>query len=471
MIRKVLVANRGEIACRVLRALRELGIASVAIYSEADAGAPHTRLADEAVLIGPGPAKQSYLEGDKIVALALDRRCDALHPGYGFLSENAAFAGACESSGLIWIGPRAETIALMGSKTRAREVMAAAGVPVLPASGDLDQVDEALAAAGKIGYPLMLKAIAGGGGIGHKVIRSAEELKKEFPGASQRAELVFKNKMLFLEKFLERPRHVEVQVLGDDDGEVIHLFERECSLQRRHQKVIEETPAPGLDADARARLLACAVAGAKRAGYENAGTLEFLLDAEGSSREGASGSKTGGDPGGACGAGSEFYFMEMNTRLQVEHPVTEMTTGIDLVKAQLAIAGGAPLAWRQEDVRQSGHAIELRVYAEDPARNFAPQPGKLARVEWPSGEGVRCDAGYESGMTVPPYYDPLLAKVVAHGPTRADAIARARGALERTAVEGIRTNLGLLRRILGDPAFQRGSFDTLYLTERKELLT
>jgi acetyl-CoA carboxylase biotin carboxylase subunit len=448
MISKVLVANRGEIACRVIRACKEMGIATVAIHSEADAGHRHVKLADEAVLVGPGPAKHSYLEADKIVALAVDRGCDAIHPGYGFLAENAAFAGACETNGLVFVGPRAETIGLMGGKTRAREVMTSAGVPVLPGSGDLVDPDEAARAAEEIGYPVMLKAVGGGGGIGHRVVRSSDEMRREFPGVRQRAGLVFRDDRLFVERFLERPRHVEVQVLGDEDGNVIHLFERECTIQRRHQKVIEETPAPCLDDETRERLLACAVAGAKRAGYQNAGTLEFLYEPERNS----------------------FYFMEMNARIQVEHPVTEAVTGIDLVKAQLAIAGGGTLPARQEEVRRRGHAIELRVCAEDPSRGFAPQPGRLGRVEWPDGDGVRCDYGYESGDAVPPFYDSLLGKIIASGATRGEAADRARCALERTTLEGVRTNVALLRRILGDPDWNRGRFDTGYLTARKDLL-
>jgi len=449
MIRKVLIANRGEIACRVIRAAKKLGIATVAVYSEPDAGLPHVRLADEAVPIGPGPAKHSYLDGDRIVATAIDRGCDAVHPGYGFLAENAEFAGACESSGLIFIGPRAETIGLMGGKTKARALMAEAGVPVLPGSGDLREADEAVRAAEEIGYPVMLKAVGGGGGIGHKVIRSSDEMRKEFPGVSQRAGLIFKNDRLFVERFLERPRHVEVQVLGDNDGNLVHLFERECTIQRRHQKVIEETGSPCLDEETRARLLACAVAGARRAGYVNAGTLEFLYEPE----------------------RRAFYFMEVNARIQVEHPVTEMVTGIDIVEAQLRIAGGEPLGFTQADVRRSGHAVEARICAEDPSRGFAPQPGKLTTVEWPEGEGVRCDAGFGPGDAVPPFYDSLLGKVVAHGATRLAAIERLGAALERTRIEGVRTNMGLLRRIMADDAFRAGSFDTSYLSQRKDLLS
>jgi acetyl-CoA carboxylase biotin carboxylase subunit len=448
MFEKVLIANRGEIACRVIRAVRSLGIKAVAIYSEADAGALHKRLADEAIPIGAAPAKSSYLDADRIVQAAVDARCEAVHPGYGFLAENSSFAAMCEQAGLTFIGPRPETIANLGTKTRAREIMAAAGVPVLPGSDDLLEVDDALGAAERVGYPVMLKASGGGGGIGMQAIRSAEAMRKAFPVARERAEAAFRNPALFVERFVERPRHVEVQVLGDRSGNVVHLFERECSIQRRHQKIVEETPAPALDDATRARLLGCAAEGARRASYESAGTLEFLYDP----------------------AARDFYFLEVNTRLQVEHTITEATTGIDIVRAQIEIAAGERAPLDQAAVRRSGHAIELRVCAEDPAKGFAPQPGKLGAVAWPSGEGIRCDFGYESGDVVPPYYDSLIAKIIAHGATRAEALERAGAALAATSIEGIRTNVPLLRRIVADPAFARGEYDTGYLTQRKDLL-
>jgi acetyl-CoA carboxylase biotin carboxylase subunit len=455
-IRKILVANRGEIARRLVLGAKEAGLETVAIHSEADAGAPHVRLADEAVPIGPPPVRESYLQIERIVRAAIDRRCDAVHPGYGLLSENAEFAAACESAGLVFVGPRAETIALMGRKAAARERMRQVGVPILPGSPELRETAEAERAADAIGYPVILKATAGGGGIGMQVARDAAELRKLFPQVKSRAAAVFRDDAIYLERYLERPRHVEVQVLGDGRGGVVHLFERECSIQRRHQKIVEESPAPafsgsaaapGVGSAARERLLAAAVAGAAHVGYRNAGTLEFLLD----------------PPTG------EFFFMEMNTRLQVEHPVTEMTTGRDLVRAQLAIAAEPELPFAQAEIAQRGHAVEARVYAEDPAKGFAPSPGRLGAVVWPEGEGVRCDFGYESGAAVTPYYDPLLAKVVAHGAGREEAIARLRGALERTSVEGVRTNLALLRRIAADERFARGEFDTSYLAGRKDL--
>ncbi len=464
-LKKVLVANRGEIALRVVRALRGEGIRSVAVHTEADARLPFVRAADEAVAIGVGPPRESYLDGEKIVRVARERGCDAVHPGYGFLSESAAFAASVEAAGLAFIGPRPETIDLMGRKARAREFMREAGVPVLPGSGDLRDVRDAEAAAGAVGFPAILKASAGGGGIGMVVCESAGDLRKQFPIARERAARLFRDDALYLERYLERPRHVEVQVLGDGQGTVVHLFERECSIQRRHQKVVEEAPSPGLGLgpdepgrgaeardpgprDIRARLFAAAVRGAERAAYRSAGTLEFLYD-----------ERTG-----------EFFFMEMNTRIQVEHPVTEMTTGVDLVRAQIAIAESGALPLRQEDVRRAGHAVEARVYAEDPAKGFLPSPGALGRVLWPEGPGVRCDHGYESGDRVTPFYDPLLAKVIAWGRDRAEAIERLRGALERTAVEGIRTNLGLLRRIAADAEFARGAIDTKFLERRKDLL-
>jgi acetyl-CoA/propionyl-CoA carboxylase biotin carboxyl carrier protein len=447
---KVLVANRGEIACRVLRALREAGLRSVAVYSEADAAAPHVRLADEAVPIGPAPARESYLRIDRIVEAALARKAGAVHPGYGFLSENPDFAAACEAAGLVFLGPPAETIALMGRKARAREVMREVGVPVLPGSPELREVADAERAADALGFPVILKATAGGGGIGMQVARDAADLRKLFPQAKSRAAAVFRDDAIYLERFLERPRHVEVQVLGDGRGGVAHLFERECSIQRRHQKVVEESPAPALAAraDLRARLLDAAVRGAAHVRYRNAGTLEFLFDE----------------------ASGEFFFMEMNTRLQVEHPVTEMTTGVDLVRAQLEVAARGELPLAQADLVQRGHAIEVRVYAEDPAKGFAPQPGKLGEVVWPSGDGVRCDAGYEAGQAVTPFYDPLLAKIVAHGATRGEALGRLRLALERAVVAGVRTNLAMLRRLAADPPFERGELDTGFLSRRKDLL-
>jgi len=438
LIRTVLVANRGEIARRVVRACRRLGLRSVAVHSEADRDAPHVRDADLAVAIGPAPARESYLDIERIVEAACRAGADAVHPGYGFLSENWRFAEACRRAGLVFVGPSSDAIRTMGDKTAARRLMAAAGVPVVPGSPEtVVDVGEAELCARDVGYPIILKAAAGGGGIGMARVAAAGDLPAAFATAARRAQAAFGRADLYLERFLERPRHVEVQVFGDAAGALVHLGERECSLQRRHQKLVEESPAPNLPPATREGLARAALAGARAIGYVNAGTLEFLLDASGG-----------------------FYFLEMNTRLQVEHPVTEEATGLDLVVEQLRVAGGAPLAWRQEDIVPRRAAIECRVYAEDPAKGFLPSPGTIARLELPAGEGIRVESGVETGTVVSVHYDPLLFKLVAAGATRAEAVERLAEALERCVVEGVRTTLPLLRRVLASRELREGRVHT-----------
>ncbi len=438
MLRAVLVANRGEIARRVFRACRRAGVATVAVYSEADRDAPHVREADQAVLLGPAPARESYLDVERILDAARRSGADAVHPGYGFLSENWRFAEACTRAGLTFVGPPAGAIRAMGDKTEARRLMAAAGVPTLPGSpGPVADVAAAEVVAGSIGFPLILKAAGGGGGIGMARVDRAADLAAAFAIATRRAQTAFGNGAVYLERYLERPRHVEVQVFADAHGGVVHLHERECSIQRRHQKLIEESPAPGLDPAIKRGLTEAAVAGARAIGYVNAGTMEFLVD-----------------------AGGGFYFLEMNTRIQVEHPVTEEVTGLDLVAEQLRVAAGARLSWRQEDIVQRGAAVECRVYAEDPDRNFLPSPGTIARLDLPGGEGIRVESGVETGSVVSVHYDPLLIKLVARGGGRDEALARMRAALDATVVEGVRTTIPFLRKALDHPDVRRGALHT-----------
>ncbi len=436
--RKILIANRGEIAVRIARACRELDIASVAVFSEADRAARHVRSADEAYPIGPPPARESYLRIDRIVEVARQSGADAVHPGYGFLAENALFARACEEAGIAFIGPRSETIALMGEKTSARRLAVKAGVPVVP--GTLEPIDDLEALrreAERIGFPVMLKAAAGGGGKGLRLVADASSLGPAAERARSEALSAFGDGRVYVEKALVRPRHIEIQVLADHHGHAVHLFERECSIQRRHQKVIEESPSPFVTPDLRERMGALAVALAQGAGYRNAGTLEFLVD-----------------------AGRNPYFLEMNTRLQVEHPVTEMVTGLDLVKLQIAVAQGERLPFTQADLAQRGHAIECRVYAEDASRGFLPSPGRIALLRVPSGPGVRDDSGVDEGGEVPIHYDPLISKLVAWGADRAEALQRMRRALSEYTVLGITTTLPFLARVLCDPGFAQGDFDT-----------
>jgi acetyl-CoA carboxylase, biotin carboxylase subunit len=443
MFQKILIANRGEIAARIIRSCREMGVATVAVFSEVDRTSLHVRLADEAIPIGPAPAAESYLSIDRILDAARVAKADAIHPGYGFLSENPRFAAACREAGIKFIGPDAAAMELMGSKTRARQTMRAAGVPVVPGTSEpLTGPAEARAIAEEIGYPVMLKAAAGGGGKGMRLVPRAGELAAALDQAQHEALNAFGDAAVYLEKAIARPRHVEVQILADEHGQVIHLGERECSLQRRHQKVLEETPSPWVDErpEVRERLTAAAVQAARAAGYSNAGTVEFLMDSD-----------------------HNFHFLEMNTRLQVEHPVTEMVTGLDLVREQIRIAAGEPLAYRQSDIRPQGHAMECRIYAEDPDNNFFPSPGRISALERPAGPYIRIDSGAYEGWTVPVDYDPLIAKLVAWAPTREQVIARLRGALREYHVGGIKTTIGFFQSVLSDEDFRRGAFDTGFI--------
>ena len=444
MIRRVLIANRGEIAVRIVRACRELGISTVAVYSDADRGAPHTVAADDAVHIGPSPSAESYLNVGKLIEVAKQTSADAVHPGYGFLSERAHFARACVDAGLTFVGPPADAIERMGSKIGARELMQRAGVPVVPGETPADQSDDALErAVAAIGFPALLKPSAGGGGIGMKIIRSQSEARDAIHRARREAQSAFGDGTLYVERLVERPRHVEIQVFADTHGNVVHLFERECSIQRRHQKAIEESPCPVLTPAVRQRMGAAAVAAALAAGYVNAGTVEFLLEGEGDH--------------------ARFYFLEMNTRLQVEHPVTEAVAGVDLVRAQLLVAGGERLPWTQEQLSQRGHAIECRIYAEDPARDFLPQAGRLAMYREPAGPGIRVDAGVTEGSDISVFYDPMLAKLIVHGENREAARMRAIAALRRYIVLGIRTNISFLLKILESSEFRSASVHTGFL--------
>jgi acetyl-CoA carboxylase biotin carboxylase subunit len=437
MFKKVLVANRGEIALRVIRCLREMGMQSVAVHSTADADALHVKFADEAVCIGPPASRQSYLNVPMIISAAEVTGADAVHPGYGFLSENADFADVCRKCKLTWIGPPPDAMRLMGDKIRAREAMGKAGVPMLPGSSGIHDEVTLLETAERIGFPVILKASAGGGGRGMKIVWEKEKLLDAWAMGRTEAQAAFGNPEMFMERYCERPRHIEIQVIGDKHGHYTHLGERECSIQRRHQKVIEEAPSTVLPEATRAKMTQAAVRAIEAIGYTNVGTLEFLLDTDGS-----------------------FYFMEMNTRLQVEHPVTELVTGLDLVREQIRIAAGEPLSFDIKEPRKPrGHAIELRVNAEDPT-TFAPWPGRITAVHFPGGLGVRVDTHVYAGYVVPPNYDSLLAKVIVHDVDRAAAVRRARRCLEEMVIEGPRTNIPFLRRIVNHPDFIRGEFDT-----------
>jgi acetyl-CoA carboxylase, biotin carboxylase subunit len=441
MFKKILIANRGEIAVRVIRACRELGIASVAVYSDVDRASLHVLKADEAYHIGPPAAVESYLNFAKLLDAARRGGADAIHPGYGFLSENAKFAQACADAGVKFIGPSVAAMEMMGSKTRARQMMEKAGVPLVPGtSRGLESVEQAEQVAAKIGYPVMLKAAAGGGGKGMRLVQRPEELKPALEAARSEAERAFGDGEVYIEKAILNPRHIEVQVLADEHGNTVYLGERECSIQRRHQKVLEEAPSPIVDEDMRRRMGEVTVRVARAANYSNAGTVEFLVDRD-----------------------KNFYFLEMNTRLQVEHPVTELITGLDLVHLQIRIAAGENLPFAQGDVLIRGHAIECRIYAEDPDNNYFPSPGKITLLLSPSGPGVRRDSGMYEGWTVPIDYDPLLAKLIAYGSDRPQAISRLGRALSEYFVGGIKTNISLFRRILGDPDFQAGKLDTGFL--------
>jgi len=437
-MRRVLVANRGEIARRIIRACRKAGLATVAVYSEADRDAPHVRDADQAIMLGPPPARESYLDVERLIHAARRSDADAVHPGYGFLSENWRFAEAVTRAGMTFIGPPAEAVRAMGDKTEARRLMAAAGVPTLPGSpGPISDPGEAEALGARVGFPLVIKAAGGGGGIGMVRVDKAADLANAFTAATRRAQSAFANPAVYVERYLERPRHVEVQVFADAHGTVVHLHERECSIQRRHQKLIEESPAPNLPAATKRGLTEAAVAGARAIGYVNAGTMEFLVDAAGG-----------------------FYFLEMNTRIQVEHPVTEEVTGLDLVVEQLRVAAGERLSWRQEEIGQRGAAIEVRVYAEDPDKNFLPSPGTITRLELPAGEGMRVESGVESGSVISVHYDPLLFKLIARGADRDDALARMRAALTATVVEGVKSTVPFLKKALEHPDVRRGALHT-----------
>ncbi len=441
MFGKILIANRGEIAVRVIRACRELGIPTVAVYSDVDAGALHVRMADEAFPIGPAVSTESYLVIEKVLDVARRSGAEAVHPGYGFLAENPDFARACEKDGITFIGPSADSIALMGSKLEARRAVSKHDVPMVP--GTMDPVtseDDALRIAEEVGFPLMLKASAGGGGKGLRFVGSAGEMESALRGTRAEALAAFGDDAVYIEKFLERPRHVEIQVLADHHGNAIHLGERECTIQRRHQKVIEESPSPIMTEELRHRMGEAALRVVEAAGYYNAGTVEFLID-----------------------QARNFYFLEMNTRLQVEHPITEAVTGIDLVKQQLYIASGEKLSIRQEDIEFRGAAIECRIYAEDPANNFFPSPGRISMLRVPSGPGVRDDSGVYAGWNVPLEYDPLLSKLVAWAPSRGEAIARMRRALDEYQIGGIKDNTSFFKDVLNHPEFIAGDFDTGFI--------
>jgi acetyl-CoA carboxylase biotin carboxylase subunit len=442
--RKVLVANRGEIAVRVTRTLREMGIASVAVYSAADRAALHVRVADEAHPIGPAPAAESYLRADKIVAVAKRAGCDAIHPGYGFLSENPILPEECERAGIVFIGPPAAAMRAMGSKTAARDKMSAAGVPIVPGAR-CETTDDAIAAATKIGFPVMLKAASGGGGKGMRLVASAADMPSSWERARSEAKKFFGDDTVYIEKAIVRPRHVEIQVLGDREGNLVHVFERDCSIQRRNQKVVEETPSPAASRELVSRMGAIAVQGAKSVGYFSAGTFEFLLAEDGN-----------------------FFFLEMNTRLQVEHPVTELVTGLDLVREMVRVAQGEPLGFSQRDLSTRGAAIECRVYAEDPTNGFLPSPGVIERLAVPSGPGVRDDGGAYQGCTISSYYDPLISKLSVWAPTRERAIARMRRALSEYVVTGIRTNLAFHEKLFSHPEFAAGRYDTGFIDRHKD---
>jgi len=442
LLKKILIANRGEIALRIIRTCKELGIKTVAVYSEADKYSLHVRFADEAVCIGPGPSKDSYLNIPRIIAAAEITNAEAIHPGYGFLAENAMFAEICESSGIKFIGPTPDAIEAMGDKALAKETMKKAGVPVIPGSdGIVETFEQAREIANEIGYPVMLKAAAGGGGKGMRLVRNDDELENAWQTARAEAEAAFGNPAVYVEKFIERPRHIEIQILADEYGNVIHLGERDCSIQRRHQKLIEESPSPIVTPELREAMGQAAVKGAKSVKYRNAGTIEFLVDKDGN-----------------------FYFMEMNTRIQVEHPVTEMVYGIDIVREQIRIASGEKLGIKQKQIKPNGHAIECRINAEDPFNGFRPSPGKITALHFPGGYGVRVDSHIYQEYVVPPYYDSMIAKLIVHARNRDEAIARMLRALDEFIIEGVHTTIPFHIKILNSPQFRSGvDYDTKYI--------
>ena len=441
MFNKILIANRGEIAVRIIRACREMGIRTVAVYSEADKDCLHTLLADEAICIGPAPSSQSYLNMERILSATVAMKADAIHPGFGFLSENARFAKLCQQCNITFIGPSAEIINRMGNKSEARNTMMQAGVPVVPGSKEpVYTAEDGLAMAKEIGFPVMIKASSGGGGKGMRISRSEEDFTEHFNAAQLESVKGFSDDTMYIEHFMEEPRHIEFQILADSYGNVVHLGERDCSIQRNHQKMIEEAPSAALSSKLRKKMGEAAVKAAKAAGYVNAGTIEFLLE------------KTG-----------KFYFMEMNTRIQVEHPVTEWVTGLDLVKEQLKIASGQPLSFSQKDIQIQGHAIECRINAENPWKNFRPSPGTITDLHLPGGQGIRVDTGIYSGYQIPPYYDSMLAKLIVHGNNREEAIAKMKSALGEVIIQGVDTNVDYQFEIMNDPDYQKGIFDIGFL--------
>lgn len=441
VIKKILIANRGEIAVRIIRACREMGIETVAVYSEADAEALHTKLADEAVCIGPAPSSQSYLSMENIISATVVSGADAIHPGFGFLSENSKFAELCEQCGITFIGPPANVIAKLGNKQEARNTVAAAGVPVIPGSEEpVYEVDTGLHLANEIGYPVIIKAALGGGGKGMRVAHSEEEFTQSFQTAQKESQMAFGDDMMYIEHFMEEPRHIEFQILADSYGDVVHLGERDCSIQRNHQKMIEEAPSAALSPELRKKMGEAAVKAAKAAGYVNAGTIEFLLEKNGA-----------------------FYFMEMNTRIQVEHPVTEWVTGIDLIKEQIRIADGQKLSFTQEDIAISGHAIECRINAENPEKGFRPSPGTITDLHLPGGKGIRVDSAIYSGCSISPYYDSMVAKLIVWAKNRDEAIQKMQSALGEVIIEGIDTNVDYLYELLNNPTYQSGEFNVNFI--------
>ena len=441
MLKKVLIANRGEIAVRIIRACREMGVRTVAIYSEADKNALHVQLADEAICVGPAPSNKSYLNVKAILEAACLTGADSIHPGFGFLSENPNFAKICQEMGIKFIGPDYKLIELLGNKSKAKETMKRAGVPVVPGSdGLIYSKEQAVNLAEEIKYPVMLKASAGGGGRGIRIAYSKEELEKEYDIVKQEAKVAFNDDSLYLEKFVENPRHVEIQILADEHGNCIHLGERDCSVQRRNQKVLEETPSGILDEKTRKKMGEVAVKAVKEIGYSNAGTIEFLVDKN-----------------------KDFYFMEMNTRVQVEHPVTEMVTGVDIIKEQIKIASGEELGYKQEDIKFEGHSMEVRINAENPDKNFMPCPGTITGLHIPGGNGVRVDTAIYSGYTVPPTYDSMLAKLIVHGKNREESIAKMKSAVAEFVIEGITTNIDFLLKILENENFKTNNYDTSFI--------
>ena len=444
MLKKVLIANRGEIAVRIIRACREMGIRTVAIYSEADKTALHVSLADEAICVGPAPSNKSYLNMKAILEAACLTGADSIHPGFGFLSENSTFAKICEEMGIKFIGPNYKLIELLGNKSKAKETMRDAGVPVVPGSnGLIKSKEEAVELAEQIKYPVMLKASAGGGGRGIRVAYNKEQLEKEYDLVKQEAKVSFNDDSLYLEKFVENPRHVEIQVLADEHGNCIHLGERDCSVQRRNQKVLEETPSSILDDKTRKKMGEVAVNAVKEIGYTNAGTIEFLVDKN-----------------------KDFYFMEMNTRVQVEHPVTEMVTGIDIIKEQIKIASGRILSYKQKDITFTGHSLEVRINAEDPDKNFMPCPGTITDLHLPGGNGVRIDTAIYPGYTIPPTYDSMIAKIIVHGKDRNESIAKMKSSIAELVIDGIKTNTDFILKILEDEDFKNNNYDTSFISKK-----